>query len=212
MVHESRLVKLYFRVDLEPSGRAYRERLARLLLEWQLGLRVQAFEVKEDSRLEVNFYADIDSSEYQDAFVDYHFNHGWNVDEIALLGLLSPDSGVDKLASANISWGERQGDFADENEARIFWLRPGRGEQQKSLDCWMVKYDGSPTNRDGTPSAVEEADEERLLYRKGVLFCGPFSSGLHGKFVRLAFKWEHYLRERGIGFRRLDNFSDFEDQ
>lgn len=209
----SRLVKLYLRVDLDRPADDYRRALARMLLEWQLGLHVQAFEVKEGTTLDVSYYAEIDSEDYQQAFLEYHACHGWNVDEIALLGLISPDQelDLDRLDSINISWGQRT-DALEDSEARIFWQRPGRGEQPKSLDCWLVKYDGSPTNRDGSPSAMESIGEGSPVYRKGLLFCGPFSQPLMNKFVRLSFKWERYLREQQVPFRRLDNFADFEEQ
>ena len=209
MPHSSRLVKLYLRVELPTTGDAYRADVARLLLRWQLSLNVQAFEVKEGSALEVSYYAEIDSEEYQAAFVDYHERHAWNVDEIKLLGLAGLDAELEQMGSVDVCW-SAEGGSSPENEAWIFWQRPGRGEDQKSLDCWLVKYDGSPTNRDGTPSAVENKGAPALVYRKGLLFCAPYSEALQRKFVRLSFKWERFLREQEIPFLRMDNFADFE--
>ena len=36
--------------------------------------------------------------------------------------------------------------------------RIARDAEPRSLDCWLIKYDGGPTGADGGPSAVDEIE------------------------------------------------------
>jgi hypothetical protein len=205
MAESPRLVKLYLRLDLEQEGPTYRDMLCRLLQDWHRSYRVEAFEVKEGSDSDLSLYSDIDSVSYQEAFIDYHRRYGWNVDEMTLLGMnfLTED-----LQSYQITYSTES--EPNESEVRIFWKRPGRDARPRSLDCWLIKYDGSSIGADGGPSAVDEIYGDSSVFRKGLLFCAHYNLGLRRKLNRLSFKWEHFFRDRKLPFSRWDNFAEFD--
>lgn len=209
MSDSPRLVKLYLRLPLDLSGKAYRDELCRLLQIWHRSLSVEAFEVKEGPATELSMYTDIDSGLYQDAFVEYHRKHGWNMDEMTLIGLSVE---TEYLSSYEITY--KADSEPDESEVRIYWKRPGRDAEPRSLDCWLIKYDGGPTGADGGPSAVDEIEPRTPTgatgYRKGLLFCAPYNLGLRRKLNRLSFKWERFFRDRELPFARWDNFEEFD--
>lgn len=215
MTESKRLVKLYLRVELPLEGQAYRREICRLLSDWHRGLSVEAFEVKEGVRGYLSYYADIDSDEYREAFGEYHLRHGWNVDEMTLLGFTVE---TEFLQSYQINYTADM--EPEESEVRIYWKRPGRDARPRSLDCWLIKYDGSATSASGGAGAVDEVVSERAsdgavasdepVYRKGLMFCAPYNLGLRRKLNRLSFKWERFLTERQLSYRRWDNFAEFD--
>lgn len=207
MTESKRLVRLYLRLELPLEGEAYRRQLCRLLQEWHRQLRVEASEVKEGNasgRLEP--FADIDSFEYQSAFFDYHLRSGWNVDEMTLLGL---SFDTELFQSYEITY--KPDSEPEESEVRIYWKRPGRaGEPPKSLDCWLIKYDGSSVTSGGLANALCELADRPGQFRKGLVFCSAYNLGLRRKLNRLSFKWERFFRERSLPYRRWDNFAEFD--
>ncbi len=210
MADSKRLVRLYLRLDLPLEGEAYRRELCRVLQEWHRSLRVEAYEVKEGGRGEVgadlSLYTDIDSPQYQSAFRDYHMRCGWNVDEMTLVGLAFE---TEMLQSYEITY--KPDSAVEESEVRIYWKRPSRDEQPKSLDCWLIKYDGSPQGPSGLANALCDVTERPGTFRKGLLFCAPYNLGIRRKLNRLSFKWERFFRERNLAYRRWDNFAEFDD-